>query len=142
MRTQWFVAALGAVTVACSGPSSPPPSNAPAVPAEPPPAPPEPLSGRGLTVRYGEFTALDDRSPRVLYKLALASYRSGGAEQAIEALRQALLIDERFPEAHYLLGMCLRDRAQDDDLALIGPAAGRHGARWSGGHVGHRGCDR
>ncbi len=47
MRAQWFVAAFGALTVACGSPSGPPPSNAPAAPAEPAPAAvPAPTAGR------------------------------------------------------------------------------------------------
>jgi tetratricopeptide (TPR) repeat protein len=63
---------------------------------------------------YQRYLAVDDRAPAVLYKLALAHYRSGAAARALEPLRRAVAIDDRFAEAHYLLGMCLResDRAQ------------------------------
>src|SRR5688572_13991753 len=64
---------------------------------------------------YRAFTALDDRVPRVFYKLALTHYRNGQAASAIEPLRRAVAIEERFTEAHYLLGMCLRDRKQNDE---------------------------
>ncbi|MDI3407310.1 ABC transporter permease subunit [Streptomyces cavernicola] len=46
-------------SVAVALPSAPVTSPPAPVSAGPAPAPPEPLSGRGLTVRYGEFTALD-----------------------------------------------------------------------------------
>jgi len=47
MRAQWFVAAFGAVTVACGSQSSPPPSAESAKPAEPVPAAvPAPTAGR------------------------------------------------------------------------------------------------
>jgi tetratricopeptide (TPR) repeat protein len=59
--------------------------------------------------RYAEYVALDDRSPRVLYKLALARYRAGQPALGIDALRKAIAIDDRFAEAHYLLALCLRD---------------------------------
>ena len=59
--------------------------------------------------------ALDDRSPRVLYKLGLAYYRNGQTEEAIEPLRSAVALDARLAEAHYLLGMCLRERSEDDE---------------------------
>ena len=62
---------------------------------------------------YGAFLALDDRSARVLYKLALARYRSGQAASAVDPLRQALGIDEKLAEAHYLLAMCSRDQRRD-----------------------------
>ena len=64
---------------------------------------------------YLAFTALDDRSPRVLYKLALARFRTGDAAAAIDPLRQAVRLDARFAEAHYLLALCLRARSQDAD---------------------------
>ena len=64
---------------------------------------------------YQAFILLDDRSPGVLYKLALAYYRNGHAEQAIEPLARAVALDDRFTEAHYLLGMCLRASGQDDE---------------------------
>ena len=58
---------------------------------------------------YADYVALDDRSPRVLYKLAFARYRAGQPALGIDALRKAIAIDERFAEAHYLLALCLRD---------------------------------
>ncbi len=56
---------------------------------------------------YETYVRLDDRSPRVLYKLALTRYRQGQAQPAVAPLRQALAIDDRFAPAHYLLGLCL-----------------------------------
>jgi tetratricopeptide (TPR) repeat protein len=67
------------------------------------------------TDHYRRFITLDDRSPRVLYKLALAYHRYAQAASAIDALRQAVAIDDRFGEAHYLLGVCLRERARLDE---------------------------
>jgi tetratricopeptide (TPR) repeat protein len=64
---------------------------------------------------YGAFLALDDRSARVLYKLALARYRAGQAAAAMDPLRQALAIDDKLAEAHYLLAMCSRERKRDSD---------------------------
>ena len=64
---------------------------------------------------YRAFIALDDRAPRVYYKLALTYYRNGQASMAVEPLRQAVAIDARFTEAHYLLGLCLRERDQGDE---------------------------
>ncbi|MEK6629212.1 MAG: tetratricopeptide repeat protein [Acidobacteriota bacterium] len=61
---------------------------------------------------YQACVRLDDRSPRILYKLALALYRSGDAAKAIDPLRKAATIDDRFAEAHYLLGLCLRSQGQ------------------------------
>jgi len=64
---------------------------------------------------YSGFVAIDDRSARVLYKLALARYRNGHASTALDPLRQAIAIDDRFTEAHYLLGLCLRERRSDGE---------------------------
>jgi tetratricopeptide (TPR) repeat protein len=58
---------------------------------------------------YRAFVALDERSPRVQYKLALALFRNGDAESAIAPLRAAIALDGRLAEAHYLLGLCLKD---------------------------------
>ena len=57
--------------------------------------------------RYAAYVQIDDRSPQVLYKLALAHYRAGHARDAIKPARQALALNNRFAEAHYLLGLCL-----------------------------------
>ncbi len=52
---------------------------------------------------------LDNRAPRVLYKLAFARYNNRHAMEAIDALHAALAIDDHFAEAYYLLGLCERD---------------------------------
>lgn len=67
--------------------------------------------------RYGESVALDDRSPRLQYKLGLARYRAGRLPEATAALRQAIDLDPAFAEAHYVLGICLRASRQPDEAA-------------------------
>jgi tetratricopeptide (TPR) repeat protein len=59
--------------------------------------------------RYRDYVALDDRAPRVLYKLAFAHYHGGHSAEAIDALQKAVALDDRFAEAYYLLGLCLRN---------------------------------
>ena len=59
--------------------------------------------------RYREYLALDDRAPRVLYKLAVAQLESGQAAAAEASLRRAVELDDRFAEAHYLLGVSLHE---------------------------------
>src|SRR4030095_12238747 len=59
--------------------------------------------------QYQRYIELDDRSPRVLYKLALAHYSAGRPRPAVSALQRAVAIDDRFAEAYYLLGLCFRD---------------------------------
>ena len=66
--------------------------------------------------RFQEYARLDPRSPRILYKLAFARFHEGKRPAAIEALQRALAIDDRVPEAYYLLGLCQRD-AQRPELA-------------------------
>ena len=66
--------------------------------------------------RFQEFVKLDNRAPRVLYKLAFARYNEGHAAEAIDALQRAIGLDDRFAEAYYLLGLCQRD-AQHPDAA-------------------------
>jgi tetratricopeptide (TPR) repeat protein len=64
--------------------------------------------------RYTQYVRIDDRSPRVLYKLAVANYRAGNTDGAIEALRAALKIDDRLAHAHYLLGLCFQAQKKPD----------------------------
>lgn len=64
------------------------------------------------TERYAEYLALDDQSPRVTYKLALAQYYAGQSGVAVETLRRALSLENRFPEAHYVMALCLRELQQ------------------------------
>jgi tetratricopeptide (TPR) repeat protein len=66
--------------------------------------------------RFEEYVKLDNRAPRVLYKLAFARYHEGKGVAAIDALNRAIALDPRFAEAYYLLGLCERD-AQHPDAA-------------------------
>jgi tetratricopeptide (TPR) repeat protein len=96
---------------------------------------------------YESFLALDDQSPRVAYKLALARYRGGDVEATLTSLRRAIAANDQMPDAYYLLGLCLRDRNQlpaaidafersvalspaliaaHEELADLYTAAGRH----------------
>ncbi len=59
--------------------------------------------------RYADYVALDDRSPRLLYKLALSRYRAGNPAGSIEPLVRAVALDDQFADANYLLGVCLRE---------------------------------
>ena len=62
--------------------------------------------------QYESFIALDDRNPRVLYKLGLARYQNGRIQAAIEPLKQALALDPAMGEAYYVLGLIQRDLDQ------------------------------
>ena len=68
--------------------------------------------------RYREYVKLDNRAPRVLYKLAFARYNDGDMAEAIAALQHAIALDEHVPEAYYLLGLCHR-AAQHFDAARV-----------------------
>jgi tetratricopeptide (TPR) repeat protein len=65
--------------------------------------------------RYAAYVRLDDRSPRVLYKLALSRFQEGQPAAAIAPLRQAIRLNESFGEAYYLLGLCLRAQQQTNE---------------------------
>jgi len=58
---------------------------------------------------YEAYVRLDNRAPRVLYKLAFARYNDGHVSEAIDALHASLALDARSAEAYYLLGLCERD---------------------------------
>lgn len=75
---------------------------------------------------YEAYVRLDDRSPRVLYKLGLARFRLGQAQAAIGPLNMAVAVDDFRPgiwsktdlaAAHYLRGLCLRSLNQPSEAA-------------------------
>jgi tetratricopeptide (TPR) repeat protein len=61
---------------------------------------------------YARAFRLDDRSARVGYKLALAQYRDGNLDAALQSVRQSVALDAKFADSAYLLGLCLRDTHQ------------------------------
>ena len=61
---------------------------------------------------YERSIALDERNVRALYKLGVACYRAGRAADAVAPLAQALRLEPDFGEAHYVMGLVLRDRQQ------------------------------
>jgi len=58
---------------------------------------------------YEKCVQLDPQDATRQYKLGLARYRAGSPSAAIEPLRRAVGINDNFGEAHYLLGLVLRD---------------------------------
>jgi len=76
---------------------------------------------------YEAYLRIDDQSPRVLYKLALARVRLGQPGSALDPLRRALVLDDRFTEAAYLLGLCERALGRPSEAA----AALEHALRLS-----------
>ena len=79
--------------------------------------------------RYEEFLRLDEGAPRILYKLALSHYAADRPAAALSALKKAIALESKFAEAHYLLGLCLRDMqdvrgavASLERAVLLGPA--------------------
>ena len=67
--------------------------------------------------RYRESVALDDRAPRLQYKLGLALYRSGQLAEAVESLRQTIALEPGMAEAHYALGLCHRARREPEEAS-------------------------
>jgi tetratricopeptide (TPR) repeat protein len=61
---------------------------------------------------YERYVALDERNARVLYKLAVARYRAGSADDALPSLDQALALAPELTDARFLRGLCLRDLGQ------------------------------
>jgi tetratricopeptide (TPR) repeat protein len=60
--------------------------------------------------RYEAYLALDDRAPRIWYKLGLARYRHGEPAVAIPALERAVGLDSSAADAHFVLGLCYREQ--------------------------------
>ena len=65
---------------------------------------------------YERCILLDPQDATRQYKLGLARYRAGSPASAIDPLRRAVALNDNFSEAHYLLGIALRD------TQAIGPA--------------------
>lgn len=80
---------------------------------------------------FQRYIALDERNPRVLYKLGVAHYRAGAPKEALAVLGEALQIDRTLSDARFLQGLCLRDLGQPRDarLALEAVVAANPGAR-------------
>jgi tetratricopeptide (TPR) repeat protein len=64
---------------------------------------------------FEAYLRLDDRSPAVLYKLALARFRQGNAAGAVDALGRAIAITDRLAEPFYVLGLCQSQLGQPAD---------------------------
>ncbi len=67
---------------------------------------------------YEARLKLDDRSPLVRYKLALARYREGAIDVGLEEARRAMTLDPQLSDAHYLAALCLRDQGHLEDAAV------------------------
>jgi tetratricopeptide (TPR) repeat protein len=68
---------------------------------------------------YEAFAILDDRDPRVLYKLGYAYRRGGRPTAAIEPLTRAIAMDDGFAEGYYLLGLVLGDTGRAADALTV-----------------------
>ena len=77
--------------------------------------------GRAIE-HYEAYLALDERSPRVLYKLGLARYRSRECLDAVPPLRAALALDDSLAEAHYTLALCLQPTSPADAVLELSRA--------------------
>jgi tetratricopeptide (TPR) repeat protein len=72
---------------------------------------------RAASEVYERRLGVDSQSPRVAYKLALARYRDGNIDLALAAARDAVRLDDRMADAHYLMGLCFRDKRQLPEAA-------------------------
>jgi tetratricopeptide (TPR) repeat protein len=61
---------------------------------------------------YEAYLRIDDHAPLIFYKLALAMRGEGRLTRAISALRQSVALNPDFHEAHYVLGLCFKDREE------------------------------
>jgi tetratricopeptide (TPR) repeat protein len=61
---------------------------------------------------YAAYIRIDDHPAQIFYKLALALRGDGQVTRAISELQKAVARDADFHEAHYVLGMCLKERDQ------------------------------
>jgi tetratricopeptide (TPR) repeat protein len=61
---------------------------------------------------YEAYKALDSHDARIFYKLALAARAYGDLPRAISALQDAVTRNPNFHEAHYVLGLCQKDREE------------------------------
>jgi tetratricopeptide (TPR) repeat protein len=64
---------------------------------------------------YRRLLQLDDRAPRVEYKLALVHYTQGDVSGALASLDRALRLDDGLADAYYLRGLCWRDKQRTAD---------------------------
>ena len=59
---------------------------------------------------YEARLRLDERSAELHYKVALAHYRDHNLDGALASLFQMARQDDSFADAHYLIGLCLKDK--------------------------------
>jgi len=64
---------------------------------------------------YERCARIDDRSARVVFKMALARYYDGNLDAAMAGAIQALHVDDKMSDAYYMLGLCLREKARPAD---------------------------
>jgi tetratricopeptide (TPR) repeat protein len=85
---------------------------------------------------YTQALQIDPESPAVLYKLGLASYRSGREREALAALERALALRSGFAEAHYLKAAVHRSleefvQAEAELQSALAAAPDLQQARWA-----------
>lgn len=64
---------------------------------------------------YGARLRIDDRSAATRYRTALAQYRAGDLDAAANSLDFTLKLDDQMADAHYLMGLCLRDSGRPQE---------------------------
>src|SRR5688500_10399324 len=61
---------------------------------------------------YETYISLDRHAAPIFYKLAVASRGYGDLTRSIANLQQAIALKPNFHEAHYVRGLCLKDRGE------------------------------
>lgn len=60
-------------------------------------------------------TTMEPREPLFFAELAATHYRFNQVEEAVTAARQAITLDPEFPDAHRILGICLRAQNKESE---------------------------
>ena len=60
-------------------------------------------------------TTMEPREPLFFAELAATHYRFNQVEEAVTAARQAIALDPEFPDAHRILGVCLRAQNKESE---------------------------
>ena len=56
---------------------------------------------------------MDPKEPLYQAELAAANYRFGQIDEAVTAARAAIALDDQFPDAFRILGVCLRQQKKE-----------------------------
>ena len=63
-------------------------------------------------------TRLEPREPLYFAELAAVNVRFSQIDEAIEAARKAIALDDNFADAHRILGICLRQQSKESEARV------------------------